>query len=48
MENNRIKKAPAKRGASNFLIQGTILAVAGIIVRIIGMFYRIPLARILG
>ena len=48
MENNRIKKAPAKRGASNFLIQGTILAVAGIIVRIIGMFYRIPLASILG
>jgi stage V sporulation protein B len=48
MENNKVRKTPAKRGASNFLIQGTILAVAGIIVRIIGMFYRIPLASILG
>lgn len=48
MENNRTKKKSTKRGASNFLIQGTILAVAGIIVRIIGMFYRIPLASILG
>lgn len=48
MENNRTKRTSTKRGASNFLIQGTILAVAGIIVRIIGMFYRIPLASILG
>lgn len=48
MENNRTKKSSTKRGASNFLIQGTILAFAGIIVRIIGMFYRIPLASILG
>ena len=48
MENNRIRRTSTKRGASNFLVQGTILAVAGIIVRIIGMFYRIPLAGILG
>lgn len=33
---------------SNLLRQGTILAVAGILVRIIGMFYRIPLANIVG
>ncbi|WP_394527249.1 putative polysaccharide biosynthesis protein [Lacrimispora sinapis] len=48
MENNRTKRTSTKRGATNFLIQGTILAAAGIIVRIIGMFYRIPLASILG
>lgn len=48
MENNRASRKPTKRGASNFLIQGIILAAAGIIVRVIGMFYRIPLAGILG
>ncbi|MFT4006727.1 MAG: polysaccharide biosynthesis protein [Lacrimispora sp.] len=48
MENNRTSRKSTKRGASNFLIQGVILAAAGIIVRVIGMFYRIPLADILG
>ncbi len=33
---------------NNLLRQGTILAVAGIVVRIIGMIYRIPLANIIG
>lgn len=33
---------------SNFLLQGTILAAAGIIVRLIGLFYKIPMTRILG
>ena len=37
-----------KTGSSNFLIQGSILAVAGILVRIIGLIYRIPLNNILG
>lgn len=32
----------------NFLVHGGILAVAGILVRIIGMFYRIPLMNIIG
>ncbi len=32
----------------NFLRQGSILAAAGILVRIIGMIYRIPLANIIG
>lgn len=41
-KNNKVK------GTSNFIIQGTILAAAGIIVRLIGMLYRIPLANILG
>lgn len=48
MENNRTSRRTSKKGASNFLIQGIILAAAGIIVRVIGMFYRIPLADILG
>ena len=30
----------------NFLVHGGILAMAGILVRIIGMFYRIPLVNI--
>lgn len=37
-----------KPGGANFLVQGSILAVAGIIVRLIGMVYRIPLARKIG
>lgn len=48
MENSRTSKKTNKRGSSNFLLQGIILAAAGIIVRVIGMFYRIPLADILG
>ena len=48
MENSKTGRKKNKRGASNFLVQGIILAAAGIIVRIIGMFYRIPLADILG
>lgn len=32
----------------NFLVQGGILAIAGIIVRLIGMIYRVPLTRIIG
>ncbi len=37
-----------KKKNSNFLIQGSILAVAGIITRLIGIAYRIPLNNILG
>lgn len=37
-----------KRSGSNFIVQGSILALAGIIVRLIGMFYRIPLANYIG
>ena len=32
----------------NMLVQGTILAVAGIITKIIGFLYRIPMANLLG
>ncbi len=33
---------------SNFMTQGIILAAASVIVRLIGLIYRIPLARIIG
>ncbi len=33
---------------NSFVIQGSILAIAGILVRVIGLIYRIPLTRILG
>ena len=34
--------------AGSFVIQGTILAVAGIIVRLIGLLYRVPMTNIIG
>ncbi len=37
-----------KSGGSNFLVQGSILAMASIISRIIGLIYRIPMNRIIG
>lgn len=46
-----MKSSGRKKGGSkhsNFLIQGSILAAAGIIVRLIGMLYRIPLASKIG
>ncbi|RDU23073.1 putative polysaccharide biosynthesis protein [Anaerosacchariphilus polymeriproducens] len=37
-----------KKKKSNFLVQGSILAISSIIVRIIGAVYRIPLTKIIG
>ncbi len=37
-----------KKNNSNFLVQGSILAAASIIVRIIGLIYKIPMTNILG
>ena len=34
--------------SNHFLIQGSILAIASILVRIIGLLYRIPMVRIIG
>lgn len=34
--------------SGNFLIQGSILAAAGILVRLIGLLYKVPMTRILG
>jgi stage V sporulation protein B len=33
---------------NNFLVQGSILAIAGIVVRMIGLLYRIPMTNIIG
>ncbi len=41
------KRAASGAGA-DFLVQGSILAAAGILVRLIGMLYRIPLANMIG
>lgn len=38
----------ARKKEANFVVQGSILAVAGIIVRLIGMLYRIPMTNIIG
>lgn len=38
----------SKKKSSDFVIQGSILAIAGIVVRLIGMIYRIPLQNKLG
>ncbi len=37
-----------KKGKNNFIVQGTILAIASVVSRIIGLAYRIPMTRIIG
>lgn len=37
-----------KNGDKSFLVQGSILAVAGVVTKIIGAVYRVPLVNILG
>ncbi len=37
-----------KKGKGNFLMQGAILGVSSIVVRLIGIIYRVPLNNILG
>jgi stage V sporulation protein B len=37
-----------KRSGTSFLVQGSILAVASVVSRIIGLFYRIPFTNIVG
>ncbi len=38
----------SKRKESNFVVQGSILAIASIVVRLIGIAYRIPMINIIG
>ncbi len=45
---NETKNTDQSVDSSNFLLQGTILAAAGIIVRLIGLLYKIPMTRVLG
>ncbi len=37
-----------KSNSNHFLVQGSILAIASLLVRIIGLLYRIPMVRIIG
>ena len=41
---------PAKKNSksSNFIVQGGILAIAGVIARFIGLIYRVPMQRTIG
>ena len=49
MNRSSRENSGTKRGkAANFVVQGSILAAAGILVRIIGMLYRMPLNDIIG
>ncbi|MBR1758612.1 MAG: polysaccharide biosynthesis protein [Lachnospiraceae bacterium] len=41
-------EARKRQHGGNFLAQGSILAVSGIIVRIIGLLYRVPVTNIIG
>ncbi len=43
-----VSREPAGKSGSGFLVQGTILALAGIIVRFIGLLYKVPMTRVLG
>ncbi len=36
------------KNKTNFLVQGSILAIAGVLVRVIGIVYRVPVNNILG
>ncbi|MBO6149354.1 MAG: polysaccharide biosynthesis protein [Lachnospiraceae bacterium] len=40
--------ASRRKKSHNFIIQGGILAIAGVITRIIGLFYRVPVTNIIG
>ena len=43
-----MKEKEKKSNSKNYLVQGSILAVASIIAKIIGMIYRFPLTNTLG
>lgn len=47
-EASRMAAARPKSRTGSFVVQGTILAAAGIIVRLIGLLYRIPMTNIIG
>ena len=42
------RKRERRRSGKDFLAQGSILAVSGILVRIIGLLYRVPVTNIIG
>ena len=48
MENRQSRRKTKGKRESNFVVQGSILAVAGIIVRLICILYRVPMTNIIG
>ena len=48
MENRQSRRKTKGKRESNLVVQGSILAVAGIIVRLIGILYRVPMTNIIG
>ena len=48
MENRQSRRKTKGKRESNFVVLGSILAVAGIIVRLIGILYRVPMTNIIG
>ena len=46
-EGRRQVSTKRRSSGNNFVLQGSLLAVAGILVRLIGMVYRIPLSAII-
>ena len=40
--------SPRRKSESNFLVQGSILAIASMVSRVIGLLYRIPMTNIIG
>lgn len=42
------RDAMSQKNKNNFIVQGSILAAASVIVRIMGLLYRAPLTRIIG
>lgn len=42
------RPSSGRKKESNFVVQGSILAVAGIIVRLIGILYRVPMTNMIG
>ena len=48
MENRQSRRKTKGKRESKFVVQGSILAVAGIIVRLIGILYRVPMTNIIG
>ena len=43
-----VKKSKRKSAGGDYIVQGSILAAAAMIAKVIGVIYRIPLTNILG
>ena len=48
LDDRRESMGQKKESSGNFVVQGSILATASIVARIIGLIYRVPVTRIIG